>query len=74
MTYNKLKKMRKKNHYTCLQMSQKLGISKPFYCQLENRKRRLSYEMAIKIAAIFKMKPDSLFYVDYTKKESSNNH
>lgn len=57
-------------------MSEKLGISKPFYCQLENRTRRLSYTMAIKIAAIFKLKPDSVFYNDYVeeleKKEKEN--
>lgn len=51
-------------------MSERLGISKPFYCQLENRTRRLSYAMAIKISAIFKMKPDAIFYEDYVEIEN----
>lgn len=67
---NRLKELRYRKKYTAQQMSEKLGISKPFYCQLENRTRRLSYEMAIKIAAIFKMKPDAIFYQDYLEKEN----
>ena len=66
---NRLKELRYKKKYTAKQMSEKLGISKPFYCQLENRTRRLSYDMAIKIAAIFKLKPDSVFYNDYVEGE-----
>lgn len=49
-------------------MSEMLGISKAFYCQLENNKRTLSYKMAIRIAAIFKMKPDTLFYDDFKER------
>lgn len=67
---NLLKELRCRKRYTAKLMSEKLGISKPFYCQLENRTRRLSYEMAIKIAAIFKMKPDAIFYNDYTKEKN----
>lgn len=71
MMYTKLKEMRKKAKYTTQQMSEKLGISKPFYCQLENQTRRLSYDMAVNISAIFKIKPDKLFYEDHiaSKKE-----
>jgi len=64
---NKLKKLRKMNRYTTKEMSEKLGISKPFYSQLENKKRRLSYEMAIKISSIFGLKPDDVFYNDMKK-------
>ena len=46
-------------------MAIKLGISKPFYWQIENGKRNLSYKMAVKIASIFKMKPDDIFYKDF---------
>lgn len=76
MIYNKLRTLRKQYHYTSKEMGQKLGISKPFYCKLENQTRRLSYEMAIKIATIFHIKPDAIFYEDHpeAKKESSNNH
>ncbi len=68
---NHLKELRCQKKYTAKQMSEKLGISKPFYCQLENRTRRLSYAMAIKIATIFQMKPDAIFYEDYIEIEKS---
>lgn len=67
---NHLKELRCLKKYTTKQMSERLGISKPFYCQLENRTRRLSYAMAIKISAIFKMKPDAIFYEDYVEIEN----
>jgi len=62
--YRKLKEIRYRNHYTAKEVSEKVGISKAFYCQIENRKRRLSYELAIKIAKVFNVKPDYLFYDD----------
>lgn len=61
----KLKKIRIKNGFTCYDMAIKLGISKPFYWQIENGKRNLSYKMAIKIASIFNMKPDDIFYNEF---------
>ena len=48
--------------YSCGQMAMKLNISKTFYWQIENDKRRLGYDMAIKIADIFNLKPDDKFY------------
>ena len=65
---NKLQQYRIKNNYSCQDMANKLGISKSFYWQIENNKRRLSYETALKIAEIFKTKPDIIFYDDYKKK------
>lgn len=62
--YRKLKELRKKKKYTTQIMAEKIGISKPFYCQIENGTRRLSYRMAVEIAAIFHKKPDYLFYED----------
>ena len=47
--YKKLKAMRYKNKYTTKQMSEMLGISKPFYCQIENRTRRLSYDRLLEL-------------------------
>lgn len=61
----KLKKIRMKNGLTCSEVALKLGISKPFYWQIENGKRNLSYKMAVKIASIFKMKPDDIFYNEF---------
>ena len=60
-----LKKIRKKHKYTIKQMSILLNISKPYYSQIENCKRGLSYDMALKISNIFNMKPDELFYEDH---------
>ena len=68
MKYKKLQTLRKKKNYTCLDMARFLGISKPFYCQLENQKRRLTYEMAIKIANIFNTHPDKIFYEEIKRK------
>lgn len=63
--YLKLREMRLKKKYTTQQMSELLHISKPFYCQIENQKRRLSYDMACRIANIFRVKPDTIFYRDH---------
>lgn len=60
--YAKLKKIREKNGLNYKQMAQKLGISKCFYWQIEHKKRRLYYDMAIKIANVFDLKPDDIFY------------
>lgn len=64
----KLKEIRLKNGYTTKEMAEKLNISKAFYWQLENCKRTLSYEMACKMAEIFKMKPDEIFYKDFKER------
>ena len=66
MLYNmeKLKKLRKETGLTVYDMAKKLGITASFYSQIENKKRRLFYDMAIKIAQIFDEKPDNLFYVE----------
>ena len=63
-----LKKMRKSHNYSHKDMAEKLGISKTFYWQIENEKRRLSYNMAIKIAEIFKTTPDKIFYNEFKNK------
>lgn len=65
---NKLKELRKSKGYTLQQMGDMLNISKIYYWQLENNKRRLYYEMAVKIAQIFNKKPDAIFYEELSKK------
>ncbi|MFI3307947.1 MAG: helix-turn-helix transcriptional regulator [Mycoplasmatota bacterium] len=59
-----LKKIRLKFGFSTFDMGKKLNISKTFYWQIENKKRRLSYDMAKKIATIFNLKPDDIFYND----------
>ena len=61
----KLKELRRKKGYSGSQMAKKVGISVPFYSQIESGQRRLSYEMAVKIANVLKTKPDRIFYDEY---------
>ena len=65
----KLKEKRLKKGYTYQKMAEKLGISKTFYYQIETQDRKLSYDMAIKIASIFNVKPDTIFYSDYKREK-----
>ena len=60
----KLKQIRKQNKYTIYDMAKILKITPSLYSQIENKKRRLFYDMAVKIATIFNMKPDELFYTN----------
>ena len=62
MMYKKLKERRYRKCITTKEMAEYLNISKAFYCQIENGRRRLSYEMAVKIADFYGVKPDTLFY------------
>ena len=70
--YSKLRKIRNNNQYTVQQMADMLGISKSFYSQLETRNRRLFYDMAVKIATIFNMRPDEIFYDDHINNKRKN--
>lgn len=63
--YIKLKTLRLKRCLTMDDMAKVLGISKTYYFQIENKERRLYYHMAVRIAQIFKMRPDDIFYDDY---------
>ncbi len=64
----KLRQTRLKKGYTTKYMAEQLKISKPFYSQLENDKRTLTYKMAIKISDVLKTKPDKLFYDDFKER------
>lgn len=64
---NKLREMRKNKKLTSKDMANKLGISIAFYSQIENKNRRLTYDMAVNIANIFKCKPDYIFYEEYKR-------
>ncbi len=65
--YVKLRQMRKEHGYTCGYMANILNITKAYYSQLETGARNLSYHRAIKIAQIFNVKPDEIFYEDHLK-------
>ena len=62
--YITLTKLRKKNHLSMAEIADQLQISTAYYCQLETKKKRLSYDMAIKIANIFHLMPDDVFFDD----------
>ena len=51
-----LKRLRKKKKISCEDMGNMIGVSKVYYWQLENDKRRLTYDMAVKIAHVFNTK------------------
>lgn len=58
----KLRLLRKEKGVTIYDMAKKLSITPSFYSQIENKKRRLFYDTAVRIGIIFNMKPDFIFY------------
>lgn len=57
---------------TLQDVADEIGVSKPYYYMIENGKRGLSYELAVKISAVFGKKPDDIFLPDeLTKSEQS---
>ncbi len=64
----KLREYRLKNRFTNQFMADMLGISKPYYWQLEHNQKRLTYDLAIEISEIFHLKPDDLFYSEFKNK------
>lgn len=61
MERKKLKHIRTSNNMTLQQVADSIGVSKPYYWQIENGERGLSYDLAVKIAAVFNKKPDEIF-------------
>lgn len=68
MRYEKLKQLREENGYTCKQIGKMVGITGAYYCQIETGARNLSYNLACKIAKVYNMKPDDIFYEDHMAK------
>lgn len=58
----KLEQVRKQHHMSCQEVAKRVGFSRQYYWLIENGQRTLSYENAKKIAAIFDLKPDDLFF------------
>ncbi|MFZ4897297.1 helix-turn-helix transcriptional regulator [Enterococcus durans] len=58
----RLKKIREDNQLTAQEVAEKIGITKGYYSMIENGKRGLSYPIAVKIANVFGMKPDEIFF------------
>jgi len=58
----KLKLLRIQKRLTTSEIAKQIGISQGYYCMLENGTRRLYYDTAQKIASVFGLKPDDIFY------------
>lgn len=56
-----LKVLREKKHISYQTMADQLGVSFQYYWMIENGKRGLSYEMAVKIANVLSTTPDNIF-------------
>ncbi len=61
MALDKLKEIRNNKKMTYQQVADEIGISKEYYWMIENGKRRITYELAVKIAQVFKSSPDFIF-------------
>lgn len=59
----KLKKLREERKLSRKEIANLLGISQSYYSKIESGQKRLFYDTAIKIANIFKTKPDKIFYM-----------
>lgn len=61
MALEKLKEFRENKGLTYKQVADQVGISKEYYWMIENGKRRLSYDLSVKIAKVFNKTPDDIF-------------
>lgn len=61
MNLKNLQNLRIEKKISYQEMSEKLDVSFQYYWMIENGKRGLSYEMAIKIASILGTTPDNIF-------------
>lgn len=57
-----LKSLRLQKGYTYQNMADLLGVCKAYYWQIEHNNRRIPYLLAKKIADIFELRPDDIFY------------
>ncbi|MED0687934.1 helix-turn-helix transcriptional regulator [Anoxybacillus ayderensis] len=74
MALDKLKSIRTEKGLSCKQVADSVGISKEYYWMIENGKRRLNYELAVKIAQVFDTSPDNIFLgnqLTYSEQEST---
>ncbi len=61
MSLDKLAAIRKQKGLSFKEVGESAGITKQYYWMIENGQRGLSYPLAVKIAAVFEMKPDDIF-------------
>ncbi|HDR7449359.1 helix-turn-helix transcriptional regulator [Bacillus toyonensis] len=58
----KLKQRRMEKGWTCEEVANKVGITKMHYWYIENSKRNLKIDLAVKIANAFEDDPKDLFF------------
>lgn len=61
-SYQKLANLREEHQLSYQDMADQLGISKCYYWQIEHKQRRLYYDLAKKIADVFGLRPDEIFF------------
>lgn len=61
MNMDNLKILRERKHISYQSMANMLDVSLQYYWMIENGKRGLSYEMAVKIAKVLDTTPDYIF-------------
>ncbi|HKM11157.1 MAG: helix-turn-helix transcriptional regulator [Bacilli bacterium] len=66
-TLNSLRTIRKSHRMTLADLANKIKVSKAYLSMIETGKRTLDYLLAIKIAAVFQLKPDQIFYNDLVR-------
>lgn len=66
--YELLHYTRKNKKISLDELASQLGISKSYLSLIEKGSRKLSYDLAVKIANYLEMTPDELFLEDHTYK------
>lgn len=66
-TLNSLRTIRKSHRMTLADLANKIKVSKAYLSMIETGKRTLDYLLAIKIAAVFQLKPYQIFYNDLVR-------
>lgn len=64
---------RKQRNISLKDISTKLNFSIGYISLIENGKRKLTYELAVELAAFLDRKPDELFYNDYVRNKKKEN-
>ncbi|MGZ9782496.1 helix-turn-helix domain-containing protein [Bacillus pseudomycoides] len=62
MKLEKLKEIREVHKMSLQNVADLIGVSKPYYWQIENGKRRLTYDLAVRISGVFNLTPDDIFF------------
>lgn len=59
------------NGLTYKELADIVNCSSPYIWQIINKKRRLSYDMAVELAKVFNTTPDDIFLSEYQKDKRS---